>query len=91
MNRFQEVQRLGARKEKESLERARAVSYRQQSIYDPQNTDTSVPSNTSGQQQISASIEQQVDINDLRERGEQLRQLEVYFSMKNLFYVRLFL
>ncbi|CAF0912173.1 unnamed protein product [Rotaria sp. Silwood1] len=76
LNRFQETQRAGARKEKESLERARAVTYRQQSIHESNNTDTSEPSNTQLQQQSILPMEQEVDLRGLRERDEQLRQIE---------------
>ncbi|CAF3526638.1 unnamed protein product [Rotaria sp. Silwood1] len=76
LNRFQETQRAGARKEKESLERARAVTYRQQSIHESNNTDISEPSNTQLQQQSILPMEQEVDLRGLRERDEQLRQIE---------------
>ena len=76
-NRFQEAQRIGARKEKESLERARSVSYRRQSIGDSQMMDEFPSSNPQAQQQVVLSMEQEVDAQALRERGDQLHQLEV--------------
>ncbi len=77
MNRFQEAQRTGARKEKESLERARGVSYQQQNTYDSQFGNNFGPPNTQLQQQVVLPMEQEVDVQALRERDEQLRQLEV--------------
>ena len=77
LNRFQEAQRTGARKEKESLERARAVSYRQQGIGDSQFSDGFPAYNPQQQQQVVLPMEQHVDMQALRERDEQLRQLEV--------------
>lgn len=76
-NRFQEAQRTGARREKESLERARAASYRQQGIGDSQFADSFDPSNGQFQQQVVLPMEQEVDLTGLRERDDQLRQLEV--------------
>ncbi|CAF2874193.1 unnamed protein product [Rotaria sp. Silwood2] len=77
LNRFQETQRAGATKEKDSLERARAVRYRQQSIYESHTADISGPSNTQLQQQYVLPIEQEVDLQGLTERNEQLCQIEV--------------
>ncbi|CAF5093342.1 unnamed protein product, partial [Rotaria sp. Silwood1] len=57
-------------------ERARAVTYRQQSIHESNNTDISEPSNTQLQQQSILPMEQEVDLRGLRERDEQLRQIE---------------
>ncbi|CAF0791282.1 unnamed protein product [Rotaria sordida] len=76
LNRFQEIQRKGARKEKESLERARAVTYRQQSLHESQDNDQFNSSNTQLQQQSVLPMEQQVDLRGLHERDEQLRQIE---------------
>jgi hypothetical protein len=76
-NRFQEAQRIGARKEKESLERARAVTYRQQSMNDTQLADQYPSNYGQSQQQVVLPMEQDVDLTELRERDDQLRQLEV--------------
>ena len=80
LNRFQEAQRAGARKEKESLDRARSASINQNNPYDSQ-----YPSQMPGvgyhQQQVVLKMEQDVDMNALRERDEQLRQLEVNFHI----------
>ena len=85
LNRFQEAQRLGARKEKESLDRARAISFRQQGISDSPFADNFVPTPTYDplQQQAVLPIEQEVDMRALRERDEQLRELEVSFERTN--------
>ena len=79
MNRFQEAQRIGARKEKESLDRARAISFRQQGISDSPFGDNFGQgySQVQYQQQAVLPIEQEVDMKSLRERDEQLRELEV--------------
>jgi len=77
MNRFQEAQRTGARKEKESLERARGVSYYQNNIHDSQFNDISTPSNGGYQKQVVLPMEQDIDMQGLRERDEQLREVEV--------------
>jgi t-SNARE complex subunit (syntaxin) len=78
LNRFQEAQRIGARKEKESLDRARAISFRQQGISDSPFADNfvSTPTHDQLQQQAVLPIEQEVDMRSLRERDEQLRELE---------------
>lgn len=76
MNRFQEAQRIGARKEKESLDRARAASFNQQGISDSPFSGGS-PAYNAQQAQVVLPMEQHVDIQALRERDEQLRQLEV--------------
>ena len=78
LNRFQEAQRIGARKEKESLDRARAISFRQQGMSDSPFADNFVPTPAGQfQQQAVLPIEQEVDMRSLRERDEQLRELEV--------------
>lgn len=79
LNRFQEAQRTGARKEKESLDRARAISFRQQGMSDSPFADNFVPMSSHGQMQQQAVLpmEQEVDMRALRERDEQLRELEV--------------
>lgn len=82
MNRFQEAQRIGVRKEKESLDRARAVSFRQQGFNESPFSDNfgSSPFQTDPlqqQQQAVLPMEQQVDLRALRERDEQLREIEV--------------
>ncbi len=79
LNRFQEAQRIGARKEKESLDRARAISFRQQGMSDSPFADNFVPTPAYGQfqQQAVLPMEQEVDMRALRERDEQLRELEV--------------
>ena len=79
MNRFQEAQRTGARKEKESLDRARAISFRQQGISDSPFADdfVSTPTQDQLQKQVVLPMEQEVDMRSLRERDEQLRELLV--------------
>ncbi|CAF2516614.1 unnamed protein product [Rotaria sp. Silwood2] len=79
LNRFQEAQRIGARKEKESLDRARAISFRQHGISDSPFADDFVatPTYDQFQRQAVLPIEQEVDMRALRERDEQLRELEV--------------
>lgn len=80
LNRFQEAQRVGARKEKESLDRARAVSFRQQGFHESPFSDNFVSSpyqqDPLQQQQAVLPMEQEVDLRALRERDEQLRELE---------------
>ncbi|CAF3982111.1 unnamed protein product [Rotaria sp. Silwood2] len=78
LNRFQEAQRIGARKEKESLDRARAISFRQHGISDSPFADDFVatPTYDQFQRQAVLPIEQEVDMRALRERDEQLRELE---------------
>ncbi|CAF3465104.1 unnamed protein product [Rotaria socialis] len=78
LNRFQEAQRIGARKEKESLDRARAISFRQQGISDSPFADdfVSAPTQDQLQKQVVLPMEQEVDMRSLRERDEQLRELE---------------
>jgi len=78
LNRFQEAQRTGARKEKESLDRARAISFRQQGISDSPFADdfVSTPTQDQLQKQVVLPMEQEVDMRSLRERDEQLRELE---------------
>lgn len=96
LNRFQEAQRLGVRKEKESLERARAVSYRHQGIGDSQFSDEFPaynPSQQQQQQQVVLPMETDVDMQALRERDDQLRQLEVNRTKNQrveMFFLRLF-
>jgi hypothetical protein len=77
ITRFQELQRTGARKERESLERARASSYGRQSFSGSQGLDNVAYNNNEYQQQVVLPMEQDVDMNALRERDEQLHQLEV--------------
>ena len=82
LTRFQEAQRIGARKEKESLDRARAVSFRQQGYHESPFADNFVSSPyqqdpLQQQQQAVLPMEQEVDLRALRERDEQLRELEV--------------
>lgn len=80
INRFQEAQRIGARKEKDSLERARAVSSRQQGLTESPFADnfvSSVHQDPLQQQQAVLPMEQEVDLRALRERDQQLRELEV--------------
>lgn len=78
LNRFQEAQRIGARKEKESLDRARAISFQQQGISDSPFADNygQPVAQVQYQQQAVLPIEQEVDQRALRERDEQLRELE---------------
>ncbi|CAF4083319.1 unnamed protein product [Rotaria sp. Silwood2] len=90
LNRFQEAQRIGAQKEKESLNRVRAISFRQHGISDSQfaNDFFGKPTHDQFQRQAVLSIEQEVDMRELRERDEQIRELEVknkleYLKMKN--------
>ncbi|CAF5214020.1 unnamed protein product, partial [Rotaria magnacalcarata] len=70
LNRFQEAQRIGARKEKESLDRARAISFRQQGISDSPFADdfVSTPAQDQLQKQVVLPMEQEVDMRSLRER-----------------------
>ena len=77
ISRFQEVQRIGARKEKDSLARARSSSYGRQSFHESHGMDNAGYTNNEMQQQVVLPMEQDVDMNALRERDEQLRQLEV--------------
>ena len=80
LTRFQEAQRIGARKEKESLDRARAVSFRQQGYHESPFADNFASSpyqqDPLQQQQAVLPMEQEVDVRALRERDEQLRELE---------------
>ncbi|CAF2885016.1 unnamed protein product [Rotaria sp. Silwood2] len=76
LNRYKKAQHAGAKKEKESLEYARAVTYRQQNVHESHTTDIFDPLNTQLQQQSVLSAEQEVDLRGLSERGEQLRQIE---------------
>ncbi|CAF1087487.1 unnamed protein product [Rotaria sordida] len=78
LTRFQEAQRIGARREKESLDRARAISFRQHGMSDSPFADdfVSTPTYDQLQRQAVLPIEQEVDMRSLRERDEQLRQLE---------------
>ncbi len=87
LNRFQEAQRIGARKEKESLDRARAVSFRQQGISDSPFADNFVPTPLHDQFQTQAvlPIEQEVDMRSLSERDAQLRELEVDIKKNGIF------
>jgi hypothetical protein len=74
LHRFQEVQRTGVRKEKESIERARAVTYRP--------PDGDLPSSYNQfqqqqQQQVVLPMDQQENLQGIKERADHLRQLEV--------------
>ncbi|CAF1253430.1 unnamed protein product [Adineta steineri] len=73
---FQDIQRVGARKEKESLERARSVSYRRQSVNNGSGFDNHAYTDNQYQEQVVIPMEQDVDMQALRERGDQLQQLE---------------
>ncbi len=77
LTRFQKAQQTGARKERESLERARSVAYRQPDIHQSEFDGNSSSSNSQVQKQVILPMEQHVDMNALKERDEQLRQLEV--------------
>ncbi|CAF4831461.1 unnamed protein product [Rotaria sp. Silwood1] len=78
LSRFQQAQHIGARKEKESLDRARAISFHQYGTLDSQLAGDFVsgPTYDQLQRQAVSSIEQEVDMRALRERHEQLRELE---------------
>jgi hypothetical protein len=77
MDRFQDVQRTGVKKEKESLERARAVSYRPPDVNGSQFGNDLPSSNDQVQQQTVSQMGKQTDLQGLEERGDQLRRLEV--------------
>ena len=77
MNRFQEIQRTGVRKEKESIERARAVTYRSPDASGSQ-SDNNLPSNDPCQQHVVLPMYQEANLQGINERADQLRQLEVY-------------
>lgn len=80
--RFIEAQRTGARKEKESLERAKSVLYQNPGVSNPQFQDehgysaTNTGSYQQQQQQVVLPMEQNVDMQSLQERDDQIRQLE---------------
>jgi hypothetical protein len=79
LNRFQDVQRTGVRKEKESIERARAVTYR---TPDSQ-LDNDLPSSYNQfqqqqQQQVVLPANEQANLLGIKERAAHLHQLEVY-------------
>ncbi|CAF0854299.1 unnamed protein product [Adineta ricciae] len=76
INRFQELQRLGAQKEKASLERARSASFRKHSMHDSNGVDNVAFTNTPYQQQVVIPMEQEADARAIQERDSQLRQLE---------------
>jgi len=78
INRFQDAQRTGARKEKESLDRARALSFQHQGMTPSPFADNFVSTNSGQyqQQQAVLPVEQEVDLRALRERDEQLREVE---------------
>jgi t-SNARE complex subunit (syntaxin) len=79
LTRFQRAQQMGARKEKESLDRARAISFRQQGLSDAPFSDNFVStSGTAGlyQQQAVLAVEKEVDLRGLQERDTQLREVE---------------
>jgi len=84
LNRFQEAQRTGARKEKESLQRARGVTYQQVGTHNQGFEDDPFSSQTQyQQQQVVLPIEQDVDMQALKERDDQLRQLETNIVQVN--------
>ena len=82
LNRFQEVQGLSARRENESFERVRAILSCRQKISEWPFTDSYVPASTDGQsqQQRILPVEQEIDMKALRERNEQVRELEIQNS-----------
>ena len=82
--RFGKVQRIGERKEKESLERARAVTYRQQSMQESQLADNFTSSSPQTQQQVVLPMEQNVDVAALTQRDEHLRKLQVCDLFKEI-------
>ena len=77
LNRFQDAQRTGARKEKESLERARGVAYRSPDANTSQMDGNFSSSPSQQQKQVVLSMEQQVDTEGLKLRSDQVHQLEV--------------
>lgn len=78
LNRFQTVQRTGATREKESLDRARSVTYHKPSIHSSPDEGDSLFSNYQNQQQVVLPMERHVDLQGLQERDDQLQQIEVY-------------
>jgi hypothetical protein len=71
---FKNVQRTGVRKEKESIDRARAAVRRSMDENNSQSSNDLPPSyNQFQQQQVVSPMDQQA----INERAEQLRQLKV--------------
>ncbi len=74
MKHFKNVQRTGVRKEKESIDRARAAVRRSMDENNSQSSNDLPPSyNQFQQQQVVSPMDQQA----INERAEQLRQLKV--------------
>ena len=80
MSRFQEVQRIGVRKEKESIERARVASYQSLGGNDSQSGSDlhSSYNQFQQQQQMVSSMDEQAILLAINERADRLRQLEVH-------------
>ncbi|CAF0926028.1 unnamed protein product [Rotaria sordida] len=92
LNRFQKAQSIGAQKEKESLDRARAISFRQHKILDSPFADDFVSTSYDQlQKQAVLPIEQEIDMRALREREEQLRELESSARCKKIILVTVLL
>ncbi|CAF1452617.1 unnamed protein product, partial [Didymodactylos carnosus] len=77
LERFQQTQRLGVQKERESLNRARGASQEGVAIYHNREEEP-FDSTFSSQQQTQAiiAVENQVDLQTIHERDQQLRKLE---------------
>ncbi|CAF1048787.1 unnamed protein product [Rotaria sordida] len=92
LNRFQKAQSIGAQKEKESLDRARAIPFRQHKILDSPFADDFVSTSYDQlQKQAVLPIEQEIDMRALREREEQLRELESSARCKKIILVTVLL
>jgi len=78
LTRFQDVQRTIVRKEKESIERARAVSYRSPDVHSSQ-LDNDLPSsyNQFQQQHVVIPVKDQANLQEINQRADHLRQLKV--------------
>ena len=70
---FQVIQRTAAQKEKESISRARANSMNKGVIEDSNLIDLQSPE---AQQQINLQIEEEVDLDLLREREQSIKKIE---------------
>ncbi|CAF0902566.1 unnamed protein product [Didymodactylos carnosus] len=78
LNRFQQAQRLGVQKERESLNRARAQSQEGVTLFDNREQEPFGSTYKSPQQQTQAilAVENHVDLKTIHERDQQLRRLE---------------
>lgn len=73
---FQVIQRTAAQKEKESISRARANSVSKGAADDSNLIDLQSPEGQQQQHQISLQIEEQVDLDLLREREQSIKKIE---------------